>query len=460
GSRTTMMRKGIVLTNFTQDSTAYAKNSCGFIGGQHAGSSVTLASSEVYSIYRVHGDCVDCGHSFNFANLLPTLLYSAFNTAVDNDACNPPTDMPYPNWFNGDYVNGERLDYTQPCSRIIDWAYRLTLVVPTQIRNQSIATPASDAPAPSKASTVPVVISILTGPLNSAKSNPAAQTAAAPDPKTGSDGHSAAGSAGQSTGAAVASTASSGDPSDPKSASSIVSVGVSAFTVGATTNSAGSVQVIVAGRGSTAMLSAGQTTLLGGGQVISAASSGGVVIGTGSTATTVTLGQPGSVSRARSAVAIVGSSTFTIVAKTNSAGSSEVTVAGGGSTATLDTGETTSLAGQVISALSSGGAVIGTGSSATTIAPGPHPAGESASGAILTLEGSSTLSVLETVNTGSDGQKTTEAVVDGSTITPGNPTTIDGHTISLASDGVVVDGTQTQTLSALFTAVYEPLHIQ
>ena len=99
---------------------------------------MTLASSEVYSIYRVHGDCVDCGHSFNFANLLPTLLYSAFNTAVDNDACNPPTDMPYPNWFNGDYVNGERLDYTQPCSTIIDWAYRLTLVVPTQIRNVSL----------------------------------------------------------------------------------------------------------------------------------------------------------------------------------------------------------------------------------------------------------------------------------------------------------------------------------
>ncbi|KAK5719439.1 hypothetical protein LTR15_007963 [Elasticomyces elasticus] len=117
--------------------TAYASNSCGYIGGRHAGSMVTVAPSQVFSMNRVHGDCADQGNSFNFADLEPNLPMSAFNTAVNQNACRklPQFAGKYPDYDKGDWVNGRAIGYSEPCNTIIDWAYFPTLVVPTQIRN-------------------------------------------------------------------------------------------------------------------------------------------------------------------------------------------------------------------------------------------------------------------------------------------------------------------------------------
>lgn len=114
--------------------TVYASNSCGTVGRPHAGSILTLASSQIYSVRRLHYQCADYGYSFNFGDLEPNLPFSAFNVEEESPGCYPPENLPYPNWMDFDWVNGEQLQYTQPCGTIIDWAYFPTLVVPTEIR--------------------------------------------------------------------------------------------------------------------------------------------------------------------------------------------------------------------------------------------------------------------------------------------------------------------------------------
>ena len=154
-----------------------------------------------------------------------------------------------------------------------------------------------------------------------------------------------------------------------------------------------------------------------------------------------------------------GSSAFTVAATTTRDGSSAIIVAAGGTTATLTPGQITSLGGQAVSADSSGGVVIGS----TTVVPTPasDPGSGSgsnsdpSSGAVIGLGGSSTLSVIQTIVTGSNGRTTTEAVIGGNTITQGAVTTIDGKTISLSPSGLVVDGT-TQAISALPAATPAP----
>ncbi|KAK5130675.1 hypothetical protein LTR08_001836 [Meristemomyces frigidus] len=78
-----------------------------------------MASSDIYSVRRIHDECDDYGYSFNFGDLLPDLPYTAFNVEAESPDCSIPRNMPYPNW---------------PCDTIIDWAYFPTLVVPTEIR--------------------------------------------------------------------------------------------------------------------------------------------------------------------------------------------------------------------------------------------------------------------------------------------------------------------------------------
>lgn len=75
---------------------------------------------------------------------------------------------------------------------------------------------------------------------------------------------------------------------------------------------------------------------------------------------------------------------------------------------------------------------------------------------MLTL-GSSTLTAVESIITGSNGQLTTEAMVDGTTVIEGGGSVaIDGHTLSFGTDGLVVDATETQAISALpATAITE-----
>ncbi|KAK3629541.1 hypothetical protein LTR56_017970 [Elasticomyces elasticus] len=602
--------------------TAYASNSCGYIGGRHAGSMVTVASSQVFSMNRVHGDCADQGNSFNFADLEPNLPMSAFNTAVNQNACRklPQFAGKYPDYDKGDWVNGRAIGYSEPCNTIIDWAYFPTLVVPTQIRDldpawatcavaldglydppkvltaqttvagpassahtiaaspassavnvspqptsaqsttrpneittpglestdssnalgqtttqpanidtstvipassqgrlssqASASTPASTAgpaPAPpanssppsSEVSPAPAsldpakippnpVISILTNALSSSN------VAAAATTSQGSQGSQGSGSSGgpagdptpsqsnqvgsvrssdQATasnpGGAIVSVIADGEPAsstsafDPGSGSSptgsdsrsspannVATVGSSTFVIAPADSSSA---VVVSGGGSSITLVPGQSSSIGG-QVVSAPSSGGAVIGTGSNAVTIAPASetainpadPVSGSGVLSSVVSVGSSPFTVAA-TQIAGSSALVIAHGGTTATLVLGASTTFGGQAVSAPSSGGVVIGTGRSASTMNPDPdsQSSDPTTSGAVLVFGSSITVSAIQTVVTGEDGQATPVAIVGDSTIAQGSIATVSGHVISVGPNGIIVDGTQTQQMTAL-----------
>ncbi|KAK4948991.1 hypothetical protein LTR10_012364 [Elasticomyces elasticus] len=148
-----------------------------------------------------------------------------------------------------------------------------------------------------------------------------------------------------------------------------------------------------------------------------------------------------SISSPASGVATIGSSTFVVVPTTNAGGSSVVVIGAGGSSATLNPGQTTSVGGQDVSVPSSGGgAVIGNGASATTVSPGnPDPNSPSNGGTSVVSVGSSTFTVIPTQAVGSS------AVVianGGSTITlaPGYSTNIGSQEVSAPSGGGVVIG--------------------
>ncbi|KAK4555921.1 hypothetical protein LTR86_007141 [Recurvomyces mirabilis] len=472
--------------------TAYASNSCGYVGGQHAGSVVTVASSQVFSVNRAHGeDCADYGYSFDFANLLPNLPFSAFNTAVSNNACHrPQPGVAEPDALNGDWVNGQQIKDTQPCDTIIDWAYYPLLVVPTQIREMDpawatcavaldglydppkalTAQTTTDGPsgpagvqtttAASPASTVSnnpptatglttTTVAPSTQPAQASSivnADPAASTAKSSQ-QAGSSadpGNSSAGSSGDTAGAAnpgtgVGSGAAQRSGANLGAAGSILSQALSAAAN--TALSQGSAN-------SGAAASQGSGSNLGSSANSGAAASQGPGSdpgsGSGSSGASAPALDPSTVS--------VGSSAFTVVA-TQAAGSSAVVVANGGATAILTAGQTTSIGGQAVSAGSTGGAVIGSGSAAATVLPaasvGFGSSGTPSSGVVISVGSSSSLTAVQTVVTGSNGQATTQAIVGGSTITQGGAAaTIDGQTISLGSNGVVV-GSSTQAISAL-----------
>ncbi|KAK5731529.1 hypothetical protein LTR17_011327 [Elasticomyces elasticus] len=88
-------------------STVYAQDQCGTVGTPHVGSVLTLASSQIFSYDKqlIPEVCGDYGYSFNFANLLPNLLYSAFHDrpGTDKPGCSTPASgVPLP----GDFVDG------------------------------------------------------------------------------------------------------------------------------------------------------------------------------------------------------------------------------------------------------------------------------------------------------------------------------------------------------------------
>ena len=364
---------------------------------------------------------------------------------------------------------------------------------PQASAGQASTSPADNDPTSPQASVAPAnsnagvqqttaipnpVISILTNALSSSSTDGAA-AAATESEDSGGSGNSAndpgsaqpqsvgLGASAQPTtrdpGGAIVSAIAGGDPtssllgSDPSSgsgssdgsrpANSIIVVGSSTFGVAP---AGASSAVVISGGGSSITLAAGQTSSIGG-QAVSAPPSGGAVIGTGSGAVTVApASQTPNDADPGSSVLSVSSSAFTL-AVTQVGYSSAVVVANGGTTATLALGATTTLGGQIISIPSSGGAVIGTGSGATSVdsLPGSQSSDASTSGAVLTLGSSGTLGAVRTVVTGADGQATTEVIVGGSTIAQGSSAIVSGHIISIGSSAVVVDGTGTQQISAL-----------
>ena len=246
-----------------------------------------------------------------------------------------------------------------------------------------------------------------------------------------------------------------GSGSDP-AAGTTVTIGSSAFTVASRSKAGGGSAIVVAAGSSTVTLSTGDTTDIAG-QSLSAPTSGGVVIGSGSAIVTVSptpqkgvAGSEGSVSVTTAAVVTVGSTPFTASAVAGNGGGSAIVVAAAGSIATLQPGQSATLAGQTVSAPSSGGIVVGSGVSATTLslaasigtgtsdlngADVEHTAG----GAALTLTVGGQAVVASLLPAFSSA-----VVVDGHTLSEsGDAITIDTHTFSAVGDGIVIDGTST-----------------
>ncbi|KAK5693008.1 hypothetical protein LTR97_010484 [Elasticomyces elasticus] len=250
-----------------------------------------------------------------------------------------------------------------------------------------------------------------------------------------------------STGNGAAATPSPG-PSNGESVSSpasgVATIGSSTFVVVPTTNAGGSSVAVIEAGGSSATLAPGQTTSVGGQDVSVPSSGSGAVIGNGASATNVSPGNSESNSPANgeTSVVSVGSSAFTVI-PTQSAGSSAVVIANGGSTITLAPGSSTNIGNQEVSAPSGGGAVIGSGNDATTVAANNLGNPGSGSGSSVVSVGSSAFTVLPTQSAGSS------AVVianGGSTVTlaPGKSTTIGNQIVSApASGGGAVIGTGT-----------------
>ncbi|KAK3672779.1 hypothetical protein LTR78_007365 [Recurvomyces mirabilis] len=457
--------------------TAYASNSCGYVGGQHAGSVVTVASSQVFSVNRAHGeDCADYGYSFDFANLLPNLPFSAFNTAVSNNACHRPRPgVAEPDALNGDWVNGQQIKDTQPCDTIVDWAYYPLLVVPTQIREMDAAwatcavaldglydppkaltaQTTTDGPsgpagvqtttAASPASTVNNNSPTATGIATSVA--PSTQPAQASSTANADPGNSGAGSSGANSGVADPGTSAGSGAAESSSANlgaagSILSQALSTATNPATSQGSGNTGAAGSkGAGSNSGSSDNSDAAASQG---SGANSG---FGSGSNGASSAALDPSTIS--------VGFSAFTVVA-TQATGSSAMVVANGGVTATLTAGQTLSIGGQAVSAGSTGGVVIGSGSAAATVVPAASiGSGSSAaqfSGVVISVGSSSSLTAVQTVVTSSNGEATTQAIIGGSTIAQGGAAaTINGQTISLGSDGVIV-GSSTQAVSVLAAA--------
>ncbi|KAK4552959.1 hypothetical protein LTR86_009883 [Recurvomyces mirabilis] len=470
--------------------TAYAMNSCGYVGGKHTGSLLTLASTQVYSIGNELGACVDDGHLFNFADLLPNLPQSAFSAVLfgGGDSCAHPNGVPWPNPLNGDFMNGVPLE-VDPCYyTIADYAYRPTLVVPTQIRQldpawatcavaleglydppkaltpqaaeatptvSSVATPMSASPASGQATTgptqtaSPVVSKISTQllPASSATSGDPA-VSASQAASNAAEGPSVVASSADSTARASSESGSGSSNADLGAAGSILSQALATSTNDVGAGVGGAVASVI---GATRIVS------------VTDPSDPGSTNGAGSDPETNNGSDPGTNNGGNVATVKVGSSSFTVIATTQASGSSAVIIVGGGTTVTLSPGQISSAAGVAVSAGSNGGAVIGTGAAAATVGVSANQeAGDGLAvvqstagtnnGAILTV-GSNTLTAIATTLTGLDGKVTTAAVIAGSTlIQDGAAATVDGQAVSLGSAGLVVGSATTLNLSHLPSA--------
>ncbi|KAK4896729.1 hypothetical protein LTR27_005323 [Elasticomyces elasticus] len=200
-----------------------------------------------------------------------------------------------------------------------------------------------------------------------------------------------------------------------------------------------------------------------------------------------------------SSVVIVSSAAFTLIAPSPNDASSDVLVAADESTLTIQPGTLGSLAGQSISAIGSGGAVIGVGAEAITLLPSPtqglpspsvdsfgdytyivaasqspattvpsDPTVESSaatySGFAVAASSIERASFGETaISVGSHIVYASQIAEEGSsagfvvndkTLVPGGATiTIDGTPIAAETDGLVIGGTRTISVPAFATAI-------
>lgn len=115
--------------------TAYASNSCGYVGGVHTGELLTLASSKVFTVRGYHYEFLDAAYSFNFADLNDPVPASAYFGLDAGDACEDDEGASSIWGFN-DFINGQSADQGEgPCGTIYDQAYNPVLAVPPELRS-------------------------------------------------------------------------------------------------------------------------------------------------------------------------------------------------------------------------------------------------------------------------------------------------------------------------------------
>ena len=324
--------------------------------------------------------------------------------------------MPWPDYLNGDYINGVQME-GDPCYQTIaDYAYRPTLLVPTQIRQldpawATCAVALEGLVRTSMGITDKSLLLIHGTQYDPPKALTPVAAAATPTVSTVATSTSASPASAQVT-TLPTQTADPGvskATGDPSTATSNVGDGVKASSTG---DSGGSSAGLGAAGSILSQALSTSTKNVGAGV-------GGVVasvIGATSLAANADPSDPGNNAGAGSDPGInsgetattvnIGGSSFTIIATTKASGSSAIIVAGGGTTATLSPGQASSIAGVYVSADPSGGVVIGTGTAATTAnvvaeqsagsdAAGVQSTGGTNNGAILTI-GSNTLTAMAT----------------------------------------------------------------
>ncbi|KAK5130088.1 hypothetical protein LTR08_002476 [Meristemomyces frigidus] len=149
-------------------------------------------------------------------------------------------------------------------------------------------------------------------------------------------------------------------------------------------------------------------------------------------------------------VVSVGPDAYT-VATSLVEGSSVLVVADGGSTAILGVGAATTLGSQLVTAPTSGGAVIGTGNAAVTVAPGQGNQGSSGTDintASVATVGDATISA--------DPSNPANVVIEGSTLSPGQTTLINQTPVSVASGALVVGGSDQASGSTIILTTASP----
>ncbi|KAK5695293.1 hypothetical protein LTR97_008799 [Elasticomyces elasticus] len=281
---------------------------------------------------------------------------------------------------------------------------------------------------------------------------------------------------GGSTSTAVAAqpirTATSGDPSSggssdnggsessPASPGSNVGASASVITIGSQTfvqSAIGASSVIIQNGQTTATLVVGGNAATIGSQQVSAGSSGEMVVGTGSSQSTVTGVLLGNNQGDLAAVFTAGSQVLTV----QSAGQSAVVVQNGQTTATLLGGSAVTFGTQVVSADDSGNVVLGQGASQTAVAvanaPGSSDEGNAA--AVITA-GSQTFTALSAGPSSvilENSQTTATLALGGNAVTIGTQivSANDAGSIVLgtgASRTTVAAGNNAPVVGAIFTA--------
>ncbi|KAK4889899.1 hypothetical protein LTR27_011322 [Elasticomyces elasticus] len=427
-------------------STVYAQDQCGTVGMPHLGSILTMASSQIFSYDKqlIPEVCGDYGYSFNFANLLPNLPYSAFHDwpGTDKPGCSTPVSgFPLP----GDFVDGTAVLYGGLCSTIIDEMYFPTLVVPRsslgyvwcrigRTLRSAQTSPASTAQAPGPSSTTTISRAVAQDRSSSATqlssvvplpdtiqpfSSTPVPPASAPASLSGlssegapvsyADQSSSQGVAAPMDANTKASSAPQYTPVSSTAASGVAGVGAAVASILASVSQTyGPVQYDMSSTSTEAPDAVVASILVDGGLNSHAIDSTSTIVEDQPSAPSVstaegqlhsTMNVPGLPS-----VHLVDGITITAVASAQQ------------------------LNGHGISALPMGVVVEG-----TTVTPAAVSA--------------STLDIVQSTRTGSDGQSTIEAIIDGSiTVRPGSDTVQKGHTYSLGPSGVVVDSTVTYTV--------------